>query len=350
MRILIAEDDEALAKFVRQGLEGEHYSVDAFKDGEQSLSAALACDYEAVILDLNLPKLDGVAVLRQLRMKKPSLPILILTQRTRVEDRVQCLDTGADDYVPKQMSQASLEIAHIQNELIAKIRAAAQSRRNALSPVETRKPPQSARLETGKLPSAAPAVVAIGVSTGGPKALEQILPLFPQDFPVPILIVQHMPLGFTATFAQRLNSLCSIDVKEAAQGELIRPGSAYIAPAGLHMRVIPRLSDSKPAIGLDKYPVDAMHVPSVDVLMNSVAQVFKNRALGVIMTGMGSDGAAGMTAIFRQGGLTFGQDEASCAVYGMPRVCAQLGVLTHVLSLLDIPAYIIRATHRRRLA
>jgi two-component system chemotaxis response regulator CheB len=349
MRILIAEDDEALAKFVRQGLEGEHYTVDAFKDGEQSLSAALACDYEAVILDLNLPKLDGVAVLRRLRMKKPSLPILILTQRTRVEDRVQCLDTGADDYVPKQMSQTSLEIAHIRNELISKIRAAAQSRRTGFRPVDARKPPQSARFEIGKSACAAPAVVAIGVSTGGPKALEEILPIFPADFPVPILIVQHMPVGFTSTFAQRLNSLCRINVKEAVQGELIPPGTAYVAPAGVHMRVVPRLSDSKPAIGLDKKPEDAMHVPSVDVLMNSVAQVFKNRAFGVIMTGMGSDGAAGMTAIFRQGGLTFGQDEASCAVYGMPRVCAQLGVLTHVLSLPDIPAYIIRATgHRRR--
>src|SRR5437764_1918754 len=108
MRILIAEDDEALARFVRQGLEGEHYTVDSFQDGEQSLSAALACDYEAVILDLNLPRLDGVAVLRQLRMKKPSMPILILTQRTRVEDRVQCLDTGADDYLAKPFSFSEL--------------------------------------------------------------------------------------------------------------------------------------------------------------------------------------------------------------------------------------------------
>jgi two-component system chemotaxis response regulator CheB len=127
-------------------------------------------------------------------------------------------------------------------------------------------------------------------------------------------------------------------------------GAAYIAPAGVHMRVVPRLSDSKPAIGLDKYPEEAMHVPSVDVLMNSVAQVFKNRTLAVIMTAMGSDGGAGMAAIFRPGGLRFGQDEASCAVYGMPRICAQLGVLTHVLSLPDIPACIIRATRRRRRA
>jgi two-component system, chemotaxis family, protein-glutamate methylesterase/glutaminase len=118
-------------------------------------------------------------VLRQLRMKKPSLPILILTQRTRVEDRVQCLDTGADDYVPKQMSRTSLEIGHIRDELISKIRAAAHSRRNRFSPLDARKPPRSARFELDKSPAAAPAVVAIGISTGGPKALEQILPVFP---------------------------------------------------------------------------------------------------------------------------------------------------------------------------
>ena len=308
-------------------------------------------DPDVVTLDVNMPGLDGLGTLRCIMNQFPR-PVIMVSAATEkdAETTLEALSAGAFDYVPKQMSQTSLEIAHIRNELISKIRAAAQSRRNRFSPVGGRKPPQAARFELGESASAAPVVVAIGVSTGGPKALEQILPVFPPDFPVPILIVQNMPVGFTATLAQRLNSLCPINVKEAAQGELIRPGTAYIAPAGIHMRVVPRLLDSKPAIGLDKYPEDAIHVPSVDVLMNSVAQVFKNRALGGIMTGMGSDGAAGMTAIFRQGGLTFGQDEASCAVYGMPRVCARLGVLTHVVSLPDIPAYIIRATHRRQSA
>src|SRR5207302_4131416 len=130
MRILIAEDDEALARFVRQGLEGEHYSVDVLPDGEQARAAATQFEYDVVILDLNLPKLDGVSVLRHLRSKKPSLPVLVLTQRTRVEDRVQCLDTGADDYVPKQLSSISLDIEHIRPDLVAKIRAAAHSRKS----------------------------------------------------------------------------------------------------------------------------------------------------------------------------------------------------------------------------
>src|SRR6202163_4364123 len=124
MRILIAEDDEALARFVRQGFESEHYSVDVFPDGEQARTAATQFEYDVVILDLNLPKLDGVSVLRHLRSKKPSLPVLVLTQRTRVEDRVQCLDTGADDYIPKQMSSASLDILHIRQDLVNKVHAA----------------------------------------------------------------------------------------------------------------------------------------------------------------------------------------------------------------------------------
>jgi len=308
-------------------------------------------DPDVITLDVNMPGLDGLGTLRCIMNQFPR-PVIMVSAATEkdAETTLEALSAGAFDCVPKQLSQSSLEIEHIRDELISKIRAAAQFRRNRLNSPGARKPPHSAQFEVSKFPSAVPAVVAIGVSTGGPKALEQILPLFPSNFPVPILIVQHMPIGFTTLFAQRLNSLCSIEVKEAAQGEPIRPGTAYVAPAGLHMRVVPRISDPKPAIGLNKHPEDAMHTPSVDVLMNSVAQVFKNRALAVIMTGMGSDGAAGMTAIFRQGGLTFGQDEASCAVYGMPRVCAQLGVLTHVLSLSDIPTHIIHATRRRRRA
>ncbi|HYM74771.1 MAG TPA: chemotaxis-specific protein-glutamate methyltransferase CheB [Candidatus Dormibacteraeota bacterium] len=348
MRILIAEDDEALGKFVRQGLESEHYTVDVCKDGEQAQAAATGTEYDLVILDLNLPKVDGVSILRHLRLKKPSLPVLILTQRTRVEDRVQCLDTGADDYVPKQLSAASLEIIHIRADLIAKIRAAAHSHRTRLSPPPPRKPAQSVSLEEHLLLSTSIAVAAIGVSTGGPKALEEILPCLPADLPVPILIVQHMPAGFTGPFAQRLNNLCSIHVHEAIAREPLCPGVAYIAPAGVHMRVASRLSDSHPIISLDPQPQDSLHIPSIDVLMSSVAELFHKRAMGVIMTGMGSDGSEGMKAIFDEGGLAIGQDQATCAVYGMPRACAELGILSRVVPLAQIPAQIVNATHMRR--
>jgi two-component system, chemotaxis family, protein-glutamate methylesterase/glutaminase len=350
MRILIAEDDEALARFVRQGLEGEHYSVDVLPDGEQARAAATEFEYDVVILDLNLPKLDGVSVLRHLRSKKPSLPVLVLTQRTRVEDRVQCLDTGADDYVPKQMSSTSLDILHIRSDLIAKIHAAAQSRQSRPDTDPSRKPPQSAPFESRERASTtAPAIVAVGISTGGPKALQEILPLFPRDLSVPILIVQHMPPGFTAPFAERLNTMCSVTVREATHREPIQPAVVYLAPAGMHM-IVERCSDSRATICLDTHPEDCLHIPSVDVLMTSVAEAFGNRALGVIMTGMGSDGAEGMAAIHRRGGLTIGQDEATCAVYGMPRACAELGILTRSVPLAQIPAQILFATRYRRRA
>ncbi len=347
MRILIAEDDEALARFVRQGLESEHYSVDVLSDGEQARAAATQTEYDLVILDLNLPKLDGVSVLRHLRSKKPSLPVLVLTQRTRVEDRVQCLDTGADDYVPKQLSPTSLDILHIRHDLVTKIQAAAQSRVSTSHSIFSKKPSQPAREAACDQGFGAVAIVAIGTSTGGTKALQEILPLFPADLSVPILVVQHMPLGFTAPFAQRINALCSVSVREALHGEPIQPGVVYIAPAGMHMTV-QRPSDSLAFICLDTRPEDCPYIPSIDILMKSVATAFRHQAMAVIMTGMGSDGAEGVQAIHRQGGLTLGQDEATCAVFSMPRACVELGAISHLVPLSEIPGQILLASRYRR--
>src|SRR5262249_45321611 len=153
-----------------------------------------------------------------------------------------------------------------------------------------------------------------------------------------------MPPGFTGPFAERLNKMCAIDVREATHREPVNSGAAYIAPAGAHMRVTRRASDSRTVVTLSREPSNVMHVPSADVLMKSVESVFKNRVMGVIMSGMGSAGSEGIAAIFRQGGVTIGQDEASCAVYGMPRVCAEQGVLTRLVPLSQIPTQILHAT------
>jgi two-component system chemotaxis response regulator CheB len=347
MRILIAEDDAALAGFVRQGLQGEHYAVDVVEDGEQARAMGTEFDYDLVILDLNLPKLDGVSVLRHLRLKRPSLPVLVLTQRSRVEDRVQCLDTGADDYVPKQLSAASLDIRHIGEDLIAKIKAAAESRRSQHRLDLLRKPPRAANSPARSVSHSAPAIIALGVSTGGPKALQEMLPTLPADLAVPILIVQHMPAGFTAPFARRLNNLCAVSVCEASQGEVIQPGAVYVAPTGFQMTV-GRPSNSRTIICLSIKPENQMHIPSVDITMQSVASAFHSQAMGIILTGMGADGAEGMKAIHREGGLTVGQDEASCAVYGMPRVCAEMGILDRVVPLSQISHEILQATRYRK--
>jgi len=347
MRILIAEDDAALAGFVRQGLVGEHYAVDVVEDGEQARAMGSEFDYDLVILDLNLPKLDGVSVLRHLRLKRPSLPVLVLTQRSRVEDRVQCLDTGADDYVPKRLSSASLDILHIGEDLIAKIRAAAESRHSRDHLNEVRKPPRAAEQPMKQVPHRTPAIIALGISTGGPKALQEILPTLPVDLTVPILIVQHMPVGFIVAFAKRLNSLCAVSICEASHGEVVQPGVVYLASAGFQM-TLDRAPNSRTLISLSSKAENQVHVPSVDVMMQSVASAFHSQAMGIIMTGMGSDGAQGMKAIHREGGFTVGQDEPSCAVYGMPRVCAEMGILDRVVPLSQIPHEILEATHYRK--
>lgn len=353
IRVLIV-DDSAFMRTALTRMISRHPDlqvVSTARCASDAFEKIAVFDPDVVTLDVAMPGLDGLATLRSIMQQFPR-PVIMVSAATEKDAQVtfDALGAGAFDYVPKQMSATSLDITHIRTDLVAKIRAAAHSQSTHRSATRGRKPPGSRAPDTQPSPSAIPAVVAIGVSTGGPKALEQILPRFPRDFPVPILIVQHMPVGFTRPFAQRLDSLCAIAVHEAVQRELIRPGVAYIAPAGLHMCVVPRVSDSKPIIALSGHPEDSIHIPSVDVLMKSVADVFKNRALGVIMTGMGSDGAEGMSAIYRHGGFTLGQDEASCAVYGMPRVCAEMGVLTRIVSLSGIPAQILRATLQRKRA
>lgn len=349
-RVLVVDD----SAFMRTALtrmincEPDLEVIASASNGSQALQQISELNPDVVTLDICMPGLDGLGTLRSIMSNSPR-PVIIVSAGSEkgAETTLSALSAGAFDYVPKNLDPASLDITHIRPDLIAKIRAAAHSRA-ALS--DCRKPPRSVEPEASQTSSAVPEVVAIGVSTGGPKALEQILPRFPCDFPVPILIVQHMPAGFTAPFAERLNNLCSIRVRQPVQGELVQPGTAYIAPAGLHMMVTRRAPEPKAKIWLTSQPENGLHTPSIDLLMKSVAEVFQNRAVGVIMTGMGSDGAEGISAVFRSGGVTIGQHAATCAVFGMPKVCLELGVLSRMVPLFDIPRQIIQATRRQKQA
>jgi two-component system chemotaxis response regulator CheB len=351
VRVLVVDD----SAFMRTALSRMISSESGFEvagtasSGSEALDKIAVLDPDVVTLDVEMPGLNGLETLRQILSQSPR-PVIMVSSITEkdAETTFIALGAGAFDYVPKQLSSASLDILHIRPDLIAKIRAAAQSRRGHSIGPASRKSPQSSRTQDQDPSSTVPAIVALGTSTGGPKALQEVLPLLPADLAVPVLVVQHMPPGFTAPFAQRLNTICSVTVREAVHRESIQPGVVYIAPAGLHMTV-DRPSDSRSLICLDPHP-ETLHIPSVDIMMKSVAQKFGPLAMGVIMTGMGSDGAEGMKAIHRGGGVTIGQDESTSTVYGMPRACAEMGVLSRVVPLSQIPAQILQATRYRKRA
>jgi two-component system, chemotaxis family, protein-glutamate methylesterase/glutaminase len=351
VRVLVVDDSAfmrtALSRMINS--EAGFQVVGTAASGADALTRISALDPDVVTLDMQMPGMDGLQTLRCIMNRFPR-PVIMVSASADLdrELRLHALSAGAFDYLSKQLSPSSLEIAHIRSDLVAKIRAAACTRISRTRELPARKPPSPAAIPRLSLKPAAPAIIAIAASTGGPKALEQILPCFPSDFCLPFVIVQHMPAGFTRTFAQRLRSLCAIDVHEAVHHEVLRPAVAYLCPAGLHLRVQRRNSGPQVLLSLDRHPADALHIPSADVLMESVANVYRNRALGVILTGMGSDGAQGMKAIYQEGGLTIGQDEATCTVYGMPRACAELGVLARVVPLFEIPGEILQAARQRK--
>jgi two-component system chemotaxis response regulator CheB len=345
-RVLVVDDEAGMRVALEAHFLRRDWRVDTAANASEALEKFRRGLHPLVVTDIRMPGADGFSVMREARALAPHTAVILLTAFANVPDAVTAMKGGACDYVPKQLSAGSLDILHIRDGLIAKIKAAAESRHSKDRLNLLRKPPR-AEQPRRKAPTSIAAIVVLGISTGGPKALQEILPHLPVDLPVPVLIVQHMPAGFTAPFAERLNNLCAIAICEASHGEVVRPGVVYFAPSGLHMTVN-RPTNSRTVICLANKPEDELHVPSADVLMQSVASAFHSQAMGGIMTGMGSDGAQGMTAIHRAGGFTLGQDEASCAVYGMPRVCAEMGILDKVVPLAQIPNEILQATRYRK--
>jgi two-component system chemotaxis response regulator CheB len=350
--VLVVDDSAFMRTAISQMINSdpELLAVATATNGTEALQRIASFNPDVVTLDVEMPGLDGLQTLRCIMARFPR-PVIMVSSATadHAETTFEALQAGAFDYIPKQIPAESLDIAHIRNSLIAKIKMAAQSRAPHADGASPRKPPQAATSAEHDALPISPRAVAIGTSTGGPKALQEILPLLPPDLSVPILIVQHMPPGFTAPFAKRLNALSSVTVCEAVHQQAILPGVVYIAPSGIHMTV-QRCGLHRVIIRLVPQPENHLHIPSADVLMESAATAFGGLVMGVIMTGMGSDGAVGMKTIYSRGGFTIGQDEATSAVYGMPRVCAEMGILNRIVPLAQIPYQIMQATRYRRSA
>lgn len=320
--------------------------VDTAQTGLEAIDKIRVLHPDVVTLDIEMPGLNGLDTLRRIMTELPRPVIMVssLTQEGAVAT-LEALEIGAFDCVAKQRSYASLDIVKVRDELVAKIIAAAGSCYESGRLASRASPPTT---PTGNFLTSVPSIVAIGTSTGGPRALQHILPMLPADLPVPVLVVQHMPVGFTGPFAKRLNAICNITVEETTENAVLTRGHVYIAAAGSHVS-LNRHANGQVVLHASTHPADALHIPSVDVMMTSVANTYHGLAMGIILTGMGADGVIGMRSIFEAGGLTLGQDEQTCVVYGMPRCCAQQSILRRIVPLHDIPNQIMAAVRYRNI-
>jgi two-component system, chemotaxis family, protein-glutamate methylesterase/glutaminase len=291
--------------------------------GLEALARIPEAGADIVTLDVDLHGLDGLSVLRRLLAADPRLRVIMLSAHTRegTELTLEALAAGAADFLDKRLLNF-MDLDAIHRELVERVRSLAIQG----APAEVRPagpPPGAPDLDIGGVE-----LCVIGASTGGPMAVQAILERLPADFPAPVAVVQHMPPGFTRTFAARLNTLCRLRVTEATDGFRLVPGEVVIAPAGSHLRLTKGL-----VCALSADPDGARHMPSVDMLFHSAARARVSRVLGILLTGMGDDGAEGLAQIRAAGGVTIAESEATCAVYGMPRAAVERGAAQAVLPL-----------------
>jgi len=303
-----------------------------------------ALNPDVITLDVEMPKMDGLTFLEKLMRGHP-MPVVMVSSLTEAgcQTTLRALELGAVDFITKPKIDLREGMEEIAQDLISKVKAAAVAnvRRQASGVGHETKPltpyPSPFTSSTAMIKTT-DKIIAFGSSTGGTEAVKDVLMALPPNTP-PILITQHMPERFTKTWADRMNSLCRISVKEAQDGDSVLPGHALVAPGGYHMTLV--RSGARYSVSINQDPPVNRHRPSVDVLFDSVAQYAGANAIGVILTGMGGDGAKGMLAMKQAGAYTIAQDEASCVVFGMPKEAIKLGGVDKVLPLSEVPAAIV---------
>ena len=331
VRVLVVDDSALMRKLIPQILASDQsiQVVGTAMDGNFGLKKIEELKPQVVTLDLEMPGMGGIDTLKEI-MRHHRVPVIVVSSHSTegASITLKALSLGAFDFVAKPRD-VSARMPEIANELIAKIKAAAESKGVRVVPIAGASRRAEKAVQSGK--KAPTRVVAIGVSTGGPHALQYVLSQLPGDFPGTILIVQHMPEGFTDMFARRLDEICAIQVKQAQSGDLLQAGRALLCPGNRHLKV-KRLPLGDVAILGDDARVNG-HRPSVDVLFKSVAEEFGSQGLAILMTGMGEDGAEGMGAVKAAGGMTIAQGEDSCVVFGMPKAAIDRGYAVRVVNL-----------------
>jgi len=323
IKVLIVDDSALMRKKVREMLESDPdiEVVGAARDGQDGVTKARALKPDVITMDINMPVMDGLTALC-IVIEENICPVIMLSSLTQegAATTFEAMELGAFDYVAKPGGTVSINIDEVREDLITKVKAAVKAgnsklRRKTAKPVKKKlvvEQEEEEPLELDEYPA-----VCIGISTGGPKTIFDVLPELEKNFPAAVFMVQHMPPSFTATYARRLNEYCRIHVKEAEAGEEVRPGVCYLGKGGFHMTLYKK-PGGKIIIRLTKKP-EHHFVPSVDVMMDSVRSCFGDKTIGVLMTGMGDDGANSMVKIRKGGGFTIAESEESCIVFGMPK-------------------------------
>jgi two-component system chemotaxis response regulator CheB len=341
IRVLVVDDSALMRKLIPLILERdpEVEVVGTAMDGAFAFRKITELKPDVVTLDLEMPRMDGTETLRMI-MRSAPLPVIVFSTHSKegAYATFKALALGAIDFVPKPKDAAGGHLETVANELIEKIKVAKRAsgsrsipRAEVELPRFTKKRPRTA------LPPNR--IIAIGISTGGPNALQYMLSQIPPDFPASFVVIQHMPEGFTEMFARRLDECCGLEVREAKSGDLLIAGRVLICPGNRHM-MVRRMPRGEMVILSDGAPING-HRPSVDVLFHSVAQDFGLTAVGILMTGMGEDGAEGLGAIRSAGGITIAQSEETCVVPGMPRAAISKGYASKIIPLDGLGQFLI---------
>jgi two-component system chemotaxis response regulator CheB len=352
IKVLVVDDSAMMRKTIRRILETDTdiEVVGVARDGEDALRKDAELCPDVVTMDINMPVMDGITCMLHLFEQHPEVKVIMLSSLTQegAMTTFEALELGAFDFVGKPSGTVSANLYIVGKELIAKIKLAVTQRKKRRTsafgksqPIKTA--PARSCVIAGK---STQKVVVIGVSTGGPSTLLEILPHIPQDLDAAIVVVQHMPPMFTTSFAKRLDDHCKIPFKEAQNGDIIFKGQGLLAPGGLHLIVRKNIQRSEYMVRLTTQPEGTLFRPSVDVTMQSILEIYGEKTIGVLLTGMGSDGADGMVAIRKAGGITIAEAESTAIVFGMPQEAILRGGAEIVAPAYNIAKEIVKAVSR----
>ncbi len=349
IKVLMVDDSAVVRLILRKLLESsnEIVVIGHAKNGKEALELIPNLNPDVVTLDIEMPVMDGITTLKEIRKLSKPVPVIMVSSLTKdgAEITLEALNEGAVDFVTKPSKTISSELEKIKFDLIEKIKAAATTKHVKIKRIPSVKHIEVEKKELPKITSKISEqtkfkAVLIGISTGGPPALQVILPKFPKNFPIPIVVAQHMPPGFTKPMAERLNKLCPLEVDEAKDGDILKKGKIYIGKAGCHIKIKKR--GAIYYLNITEEPKDALYHPQVDIMFETAAETIGSDVIAVIMTGMGSDGTEGLKKLKAKNAFVIGQDKETSVIYGMPRSAFEAGVVDVVVPLEKIPEKIIQ--------